>query len=82
MPTCVMPNAQGFLAVVADMSQTACDGGFVAITAAEYDYMMSYTQITSIEATSYFSGGFAAVFVAGFASTYAIKIALKLVNIL
>ncbi len=36
MPTCVMPNAQGFLAVVADMSQTACEGGFVAITAAEY----------------------------------------------
>ncbi len=25
MPTCVMPNAQGFLAVVADMSQTACE---------------------------------------------------------
>ncbi len=39
-----MPNAQGFLAVVADMSQTACEGGFVAITAAEYDYMISYTQ--------------------------------------
>ncbi len=34
MPTCVMPNAQGFLAVVADMSQTACEGGFVAITSA------------------------------------------------
>ncbi len=46
MPTCVMPNAQGFLAVVADMSQTACEGGFVAITAARTAHKQMLATIT------------------------------------
>ena len=81
MSVCLMPNSQGFLAVVADMATTACTGGYVAVTPEEYSYIMSYTQVTSSEATVAFTGGFIAVF-AAFASTYAIKMALKVIKLL
>ncbi|WP_434998673.1 single-stranded DNA-binding protein [Vibrio scophthalmi] len=80
MPSCVMANAQGFLAVVStDIAQCT---GFIVVTPAEYEYVMGYTQITAIEATAAFSGAYSLVFVSGFLTTYVVKVAIKLVKLL
>lgn len=79
MPSCVLANSEGFLAVVStDVS--ACTG-YVIVTASDYEYMMGFTEVTSIEATAAFSGAFSLVFVSGFAMTYIVKLAIRLIKL-
>lgn len=80
MPQCAVPNENGFLAVV-DTAIESC-GGVVVITADDYQYLMGFTEVTAIEATAVFGGAFSLVFVSGFAMSYAVKMAIKLIKIL
>lgn len=80
MPVCMLPNSEGFVAVVPDVQLEDCTGGYVAVTVEDYNLMMSYTQITGAEITSAFGFGFAAVFAVGYLGTYAVKVALKLIR--
>ncbi|MCX2759902.1 single-stranded DNA-binding protein [Vibrio sp. Sgm 22] len=80
MPKCALANENGFLALV-DTSVESCTG-VIVITASDYEYLMGFTQVSAIEATAVFSGAFSLVFVSGFAMSYAIKMAIKLVKIL
>ncbi|EIC9816506.1 MULTISPECIES: single-stranded DNA-binding protein [Vibrio harveyi group] len=81
MPVCALPNADGFLAVVPDIEAASCRG-YVMVTAQEYDTLMSYTQLTPGEISQAFSLGFTLVFVGGYLSTYAIKMAIRLIKLL
>ena len=80
MPKCALPNENGFLALV-DTSVESCTG-VIVITASDYEYLMGFTQVSSIEATAVFGGAFSLVFVSGFAMSYAIKMVIKLIKIL
>ncbi|KAB0289282.1 single-stranded DNA-binding protein [Vibrio fortis] len=80
MPKCALPNDNGFLALV-ETSVESCSG-VIVITASDYEYLMGFTQVTAIEATAAFGGAFSLVFVSGFAITYAVKMAVKLIKIL
>ncbi|EGR1299336.1 single-stranded DNA-binding protein, partial [Vibrio alginolyticus] len=51
-------------------------------TAQEYDTLMSYTQLTPGEISEAFGLGFTLVFVGGYLSTYAIKMAIRLIKLL
>lgn len=82
MPVCMLPNSEGFLAVVPDVQLEDCTNGYVAVTVQDYDFMMSYTQVTGAEITEAFGFGFAAVFTVGYLSTYAVKAALKLIRLI
>ncbi|WP_140301388.1 single-stranded DNA-binding protein, partial [Vibrio parahaemolyticus] len=75
------PNADGFLAVVPDIEAASCSG-YVMVTAQEYDTLMSYTQLTPGEISQAFGLGFTLVFVGGYLSTYAIKMAIRLIKLL
>ncbi|QNE01028.1 single-stranded DNA-binding protein [Vibrio vulnificus] len=81
MAVCALPNAQGFLAVT-EVPLPECDGGYVAITVQDYDYLMSYTRITPSEAGEAFGYGFALVFGFGYLTTYAVYIAKKVINLI
>lgn len=80
MPKCALPNDNGFLALV-ETSVESCSG-VIVITASDYEYLMGFTQVTAIEATVAFSGAFSLVFVSGFAMSYVVKMAIKLIKIL
>ncbi|EGR2998727.1 single-stranded DNA-binding protein, partial [Vibrio parahaemolyticus] len=56
--------------------------GYVMVTAQEYGSLMDFTQVTGPEATQMFSLGFSLVFFGGFISTYAIKMAIRLIKLL
>ncbi|MBF9000487.1 single-stranded DNA-binding protein [Vibrio nitrifigilis] len=81
MSVCLIPNSDGFLAVT-DTSLEDCgdSSGYIGITVDEYNTLSSYTQITAADAGSAFSFGFFAVFAVGYLSTYAIKIAIRLIR--
>ncbi|MFH4666645.1 single-stranded DNA-binding protein [Vibrio cidicii] len=81
MPVCALPNSQGFLAVT-EVPLSECDGGYVAVTVQDYDYLMSYTRITPADAGEAFGYGFALVFGVGYLGTYAIYIAKKVINLI
>ncbi|MGR5558153.1 single-stranded DNA-binding protein [Vibrio fortis] len=80
MPKCALPNDNGFLALV-ETSVESCSG-VIVITASDYEYLMGFTQVTAIEATVAFSGAFSLVFVSGFAMSYVVKMAIKLIRLL
>ncbi|MGF1837618.1 single-stranded DNA-binding protein [Vibrio atlanticus] len=81
MPVCAIANSKGFLAVVPSVDVSSCSG-YLMLKPDEYEFMMSYTQITSTEIATYFAGGFSLVFVFGFLSTYGIKAALKVIRLI
>ncbi|HCG9215552.1 single-stranded DNA-binding protein [Vibrio parahaemolyticus] len=81
MPVCALPNADGFIAVVPEVDAASCSG-YVMVTAQEYGSLMDFTQVTGSEATQMFSLGFSLVFFGGFISTYAIKMAIRLIKLL
>lgn len=80
MPSCALANPDGFLAIV-PVDASSCTG-YIIMNASEYQYLMSYTEITALEASAAFSGAYSLVFVSGFALTYVVKLATKLINLL
>ncbi|MFM2592380.1 single-stranded DNA-binding protein [Vibrio harveyi] len=81
MPVCALPNADGFLAVVSGIDASSCSG-YVMVTAQEYANLMDYTQVTPNEISQAFGFGFTLVFAGGYLSTYAIKMAIRVIRLL
>ncbi|MDG3085468.1 single-stranded DNA-binding protein [Vibrio hannami] len=80
MPKC-LGDYGGYLYVNSQTPIEYCNG-YIALTAADYNELMDYTQVTAEEITSYFSLGFALVFVGGYLMTFAIRAALQVVRLI
>jgi len=81
MPTCALPNNQGFLHVV-NLDDVANCTGYVMVNLDEYNLIMDYTQVTALEIAEHFTVGFSLVFVFGYLMTLGIKAAIKVIELL
>ncbi len=83
MAACVYANSSGFLQVVSGTTIESCTGeAYVMMTRNDYETLLDYGRVTAGEITEAFGFGFAAVFAVGWGSTYAVRIALKLIRLL
>ncbi len=80
MPVCALPNADGFIAVVPEVDAASCSG-YVMVTAQEYGSLMDFTQVTGLKLLKCLASVFLG-FLWGFISTYAIKMAIRLIKLL
>lgn len=82
MVACVSSSQDGFLYIVPANQDNNCESEYIMLTTQDYGNMMNYTRLDAATITESFSYGFAAVLFAGFISTYAIKIALRVVRLI
>jgi hypothetical protein len=83
MVMCLIQDSEGYLLLDGATSLENCpDTSFIVLQKSDYVQFLNYSEITAGEITEAFGFGFAAVFVTGWASTYGVKIALKLISLL
>lgn len=82
MVMCLIQDSEGYLLLDGATSLENCpDTSFIVLQKSDYVQFLNYSEITAGEITEAFGFGFTAVLFVGWASTYAVKIALKLIRL-
>ena len=83
MVMCLVQDSNGYLFLDESTTLENCgDASFIVLQKSDYQEFLNYSNVTAGEITEAFGFGFAAVLVVGWGSTYAVRIALKLIRIL
>lgn len=81
MAMCLVQDLDGYLILDESTTLENCgDTSFIVLQKSDYTEFLNFSHVTAGEITEAFGFGFAAVFVTGWASTYAVRMALKLIR--
>ena len=83
MVMCLVQDSNGYLFLDESTTLENCgESAFIVLQKSDYQEFLNYSNLTAGEITEAFGFGFAAVLVTGWASTYCVRIALKLIRLL